>query len=176
MSVKVAFDPDKTWGPIEERMEKEKNPRKRKLLGEVRDHMRAEITGKFDELMDTLTDDPQYHLWGLPVEMGPKGREAVATFYKNMFEAGGNRFHFDIRRIVVDEGAVVTEGAMIQPMVGATLIAAGIETVEASAVDPTAEYLSEWQILTVWPGDKKGKLIGEDIYMGSPPMGNVRRA
>jgi hypothetical protein len=168
------FDPDSSWLPIERRMESEKDPRRRALLEQVRNHMRSEIQGKFDELMDTLTEEPQYHLWGLEEESGPKGREAVATFYQNMFAGGGNRFHFDVRRIVVDEECVVTEGAMIQPMPGA-IVAASVDSVEGEPVDPEAEYLAEWQILTVWPADEAGKLIGEDIYFGSPPMAKVRR-
>ena len=47
--------------------------------------------------MATLVDDPQYHLWGLGAEVGPKGREAVATFYTDMIATGGNHFEFEIQ-------------------------------------------------------------------------------
>jgi len=175
MSEMPVFDPDSSWLPLEERMAREGSPRRLALLREVRNHMRSEIQGKFDELMDTLTAEPQYHLWGVGEENGPKGREAVSTFYQNMFAGGGNRFHFDIRRIVVDDDCVVTEGAMIQPMAGAIVAASGVEEVEGKPVDPNAEYLAEWQLLTVWPADADGKLVGEDIYFGSPPMARLRK-
>lgn len=176
MSDAKPFDPEQTWLPLEARLERETDPRRRRLLSQVRDHMRSEIGGDFEALMATLTAEPRYHMWGFGAEIGPKGREAVAAFYRNMIASGGNRFHFDIRRIVVDEGAVVTEGAMIQPMPGAALVAAGVDEVEGEPVDPEGHYLSEWQILTVWPGDQDGKLVGEDIYMGSQPMARLRRA
>ena len=42
-------------------------------------------------------------------------------------------------------------------------------------VDPDATYLSEWQILTVWPAGEDGRLVGEDIYFGSPPMARLTK-
>lgn len=175
MSEQTPFDPDLTWKPIEERLLRERDPRRRKLLGEVRDHMRSEITGDFEGLMDTLTTEPQYHLWGVGDENGPKGRSAVEAFYRNMIDSGGNRFHFDIRRIVVDDDAVVTEGRMRAPMAGAVLAASGVAEVDGEPVDPDERYVAEWQILTVWPADDDGKLIGEDIYFGSEPMKSLSR-
>jgi limonene-1,2-epoxide hydrolase len=175
MSTTLVFDPDASWLPLEDRIQREQDPRRRALLEQVRNHMRSEIQGHFDELMETLTAEPQYHLWGIGEETGPKGREGVAAYYRNMFAGGGNRFHFDIRRIVVDEDCVVTEGAMIQRVAGAVVAASGVEQVEGETVDTSAEYLAEWQILTVWPSDGKGRLLGEDIYTGSPPMARLRR-
>ena len=156
-------------------MEAESDPVRKGLLREVRDHMKHEIEGNFDGLMATLIDEPRYHLWGLPTEDGPKGREAVATFYRNMMATGGNRFHFEVERIFVDEGGVVTEGRMRQPMTGAVVAASGVSEVGGDPVDTDASYLAEWQILTVWPAGKDGKLVGEDIYFGSPPMASLRR-
>jgi hypothetical protein len=74
---------------------------------------------------------------------------------------------------VVDPGAVVTEGSMLQPMSGAVLAAAGVEEVEGKPVASEATYLGESQILTVWPAGADGKLKGEDIYMGSSPMSKL---
>jgi len=169
----IEFAPEKTWLAIEKRMEGETNSRIRSNLEEVRNHMRAEIRGEHGPLMDTLTADPQYHMWGLPEENGPKGRETVSVFYANMIESGGNRFQFDVRLIVADEGSVVTEGVMRSLMPGVVLKASGVEEVEGEAVADDGQYVAEWQILTVWPFDEAGKIIGEDIYFGSPPMDRV---
>jgi limonene-1,2-epoxide hydrolase len=169
----IEFEPEKTWLAVEARMEAETNPRIRSNLEEVRNHMRAEIRGEHGPLMATLTKDPLYHMWGLPEESGPKGRDAVSAFYANMIETGGNRFHFDVRRICADEGSVVTEGVMRSLFAGAVLEAMGIDEVEGEPVDAAGEYVSEWQILTVWPIDEAGKIIGEDIYFGSAPMKTI---
>ena len=46
----------------------------------------------------------------------------------------------------------------------------GVTEVDGEPVDDAATYVAEWQILTVWPIDAAGKIIGEDIYFGSDPM------
>ena len=171
----IEFEPENTWLAVEARMQSESNPRIRANLEEVRNHMRSEIQGDHAALMATLTDDPQYHMWGTPVESGPKGRENVSVFYEGMIASGGNRFHFEVDRIVADEDAVVTEGRMRSLMPGIALKGSGVEAVDGEPVDDAAEYVAEWQILTVWPIAENGRIIGEDIYFGSNPMQNVSR-
>lgn len=171
----ITFEPEHTWLAIEARMETEKNPRIRANLEEVRNHMRSEIQGDHKALMDTLTDDPEYHMWGTPEESGPKGWDNVSVFYEGMIASGGNRFHFHVERIVADEDAVVTEGRMRALMPGIALTGSGVESVAGQPVDDSAKYVAEWQILTVWPIAENGKIIGEDIYFGSNPMQTLAR-
>jgi hypothetical protein len=169
------FDPERSWAPIEARIDQESEPRHIRLLEQVRDHLRTEIRGELPGLMATLTDEPEYHLWGMPVEAGPKGRAAVEAFYTGMIAGGGNNFHLEITRIVVDADAVVTEGRMYTRVPGSIVLASGIEQVDGEPVDAETFYLNSAQVLTVWPGAEDGRLIGENIYMGSPMMGNLRR-
>ncbi len=173
MSKRSQFDPERSWQALEERIEIEKDPRCRQLLEQVRDHMRTEVRGEFEALMATLVDDPQYHLWGMGPEVGPKGRQAVASFYTSMIATGGNHFEFDTRRIVVDHDTVVTEGVFRSLMPGAAVIASGVKEVSGVPVDPDARYVSENQIITVWPAAEDGRIKGEDIYFGSPPMSSL---
>ena len=175
MTTAAPFDPNATWLALEERAKKETDPRRRQLVEQVAQHMRVEIGGDLERLMATLTDDPIYHLWGLPTEAGPKGRAEVRAFYEQMISTGGNHFQFDIRRIVVDEDCVVTEGRMRTPVPGAAVLASGRTEVEGEPVDPEAMYLAESQILTVWPAMPDGRLLGEDIYLGSPMLAEVSR-
>jgi hypothetical protein len=169
------FEPDQSWAPLEARISTETDPRRRQVLEQVRDHMRTEISGDLDGLMATLTDEPRYHFWGVPVEGGPKGREAVGEFYRQMISGGGHRFHFDIERIVVDDDTVVTEGKIHQKISAAALSASGIEEVEGESLDGGATYISQTHIVTVWPMAPDGRIIGEDIYFGSPTLENLRR-
>jgi hypothetical protein len=143
MSIRSQFDPERSWQSLEERIEIEKDPRCRQLLEQVRDHLRTEIRGELEALMATLVEDPQYHLWGIGEEVGPKGREAVAAFYTDMIASGGNHFEFEIRRIVVDHDAVVTEGVFRALMPGAAVVASGISEVSGRPVDADARYVSE---------------------------------
>jgi len=169
------FDPDRSWASLERRIAEESDPRCRAALEQVRDHMRSEIGGDLVRLMATLVDEPNYHLWGLPTEGGPKGRVAVEEFYRQMIAGGGHRFEFSIERIVVDHETVVTEGLMRQRVPGSAIAASGIEQVAGEAIDSEADYLAETQILTVWPIAADGRIIGEDIYFGSPPLDRLSR-
>ncbi len=175
MSDRPVFDPDQSWAALEQRMETEKDPRRRSLLAQVRDHMCAEISGQLEPLMATLVDEPQYHFRGLGFDMGPKGRSNVFEFYKGMIANGAHRFMFDIQRIVVDEHSVVTEGLMRAVTKGSDLIESGIKEVEGQAVDADSRYVSENLILTVWPADDDGRIIGEDIWFGSTPNSSVTK-
>jgi len=153
----------------------ESDPRRRQLLEQVRDHMRAEVRGQIEPLMATLVDDPQYHFRGLGVDFGPKGRDAVRGFYEQMIASGGNRFEFDVQRIAVDADSVVTEGEMRQVVPGSAVIAGGVSEVGGEPVDPDARYLTANRILTVWPAAVDGRLVGEDIWFGTPPNSDVTR-
>ena len=76
----MKVDPAKTWAAVEAAYDAETNPRHKRLLKAVRDHMKTEVCGEIDLLMDTLTAEPQYHIWGQGPDRGPKGREAVRGF------------------------------------------------------------------------------------------------
>jgi limonene-1,2-epoxide hydrolase len=170
VSESLDFDPERSWLSLERRMREERNPRARQLLGSVRDHMRAEIRGELEPLMATLIDEPQYHFFGLGPDMAPKGGAAVRAFYEQMIAGGGNRFEFQVERIVVDADSVITEGSMRQVVAGSAVIAAGVNEVDGAPVEAGRDYLGETWILTVWPAAPDGRLIGEDIWFGSPPM------
>ena len=171
----MKLDPTKTWKGVEAAFEKETNPRHKKLLKEVRDHMKTEVCGDIEGLMNTLTAEPEYHMWGAGAPPAPKGRANVRAFYEAMIARGGTLFEFDVERIFVDDNGVVTEGKLRNMYPGEAVMAAGVTEVNGEAVDPAATYVGCAQLLTVWPADPDGKLIGEDIYFGSSPFDDLER-
>ncbi len=176
MNKKTSFHPERSWQALDDRIAKENDQERRSLLEQVRNHVRVEIGGDLEALMNTLDGNPVYHFWGF---MGNgealRGRDEVEAFYQEMIDGGGNRFELDIQRIVVDAGAVVTEGPMWMPMPGATLLAAGISEANGEPVDSDANYLAETQVLTVWPAGDDGRLKGEDIYMATQPLAKLHK-
>ena len=58
---------------------------------------------------------------------------------------------------------------------GKDLIASGTTEVNGEPVDSEADYLSENLILTVWPADEDGRLVGEDIWFGTMPNQKLAR-
>jgi len=166
----MKIDPARTWAAVEAAFEAETNPRRRQLLKQVRDHMKTEVCGEIEPLMATLTDEPQYHIWGQGPDRGPKGRAAVRAFYEMLIASGGNLFEFNVEKVVVDDNAVVTEGRLRNTHPGEQLLAAGVTRVSGAPVDAAARYVSNSQLLTVWPAAPDGRLIGEDIYFGTNPF------
>ena len=53
--------------------------------------------------------------------------------------------------------------------------AMGVTDVDGDPVDTSATYMSEVHLLTVWPNDGKGKLVGEDIFFGGNPFDNLTK-
>ncbi|MFN3231171.1 MAG: nuclear transport factor 2 family protein [Alphaproteobacteria bacterium] len=169
----MKIDPSKTWQAVEKAYEAETRPRPKQLLKEVRNHMKTEVCGDLDGLMATLTAEPQYHMWGTGPENGPKGREAVYAFYSQMIDGGGNLFEFNVERIFADDNGVITEGTLRNAYPGEAILAAGITEVNGEPVDAAAKYCGTAHLLTVWPADPDGKLVGEDIFFGSSPFAQL---
>ena len=170
-----SINPFHSWLPLEARAAREADPRVRTLLTAVRDHMEHEIRGDLPRLMATLTAEPVYHFWNPAGSFKLEGREAVAAFYTNMIAVGGNQFEVVVEKIVADRANVITEGQVKQVQTGATLLAAGRNEVAGFAVKPADLFLTCAQLVTVWPSDVNGKLIGEDIYFGQDALASAQK-
>ena len=168
------FDPHASWQPLRDLAAATDNPRHKKLLEEVANHMEAEIKGQLEPLMATLTAEPVYHFWRLgPENMTLEGYEAVAGFYSNMFSTGGEQFHVVLDRIVVDDGGVITEGQVRQVYKSVDLQQMGVSSAGEQAIEAHDLWISNTQLITVWPSDADAKLVGEDIYFGADPMSTL---
>ena len=168
------FDPHASWAPLRERAAATDNPRHKQLLTEVADHMEAEINGRMEPLMATLTAEPVYHMWRPGADsMVLEGAEAVRGFYGMMFDNGGQQFQVVIDRIVVDDGGVITEGQVRQVYPAAALSAMGVTEVDGQDVANHEFWMSDAQLVTVWPADPDAKLVGEDIYFGEDAMATL---
>ena len=80
-----------------------------------------------------------------------------------------------LERIDDTVAAVITEGQVKQVQTGAALLAAGRKEIGGAAVMPDGLFLTCAQLITVWPGDAEGKLIGEDIYFGEDALATAVR-
>ena len=165
-----AIDPHQSWLALEDAAAAHPDAVASALIRMVGVHMEAEIKGQIDNLMATLTEHPVYHFWGNGEPMVLEGREAVEGFYLGMFASKGQQFQVVTNQVTADANHVVTEGQVKQVYKGEALIAQGVTEAAGAATDPSALYLSNAQLITVWPADGDGKLVGEDIYFGVNPM------
>lgn len=169
------LNPTDSWLPLDARYRAEADALTHRLIKEVRYHVQHEIEGDIEALMDTLTADPIYHFWGTAAPMVLMGRAAVEGFYRQMIAAGGNQFEIVVKRIVADAHNVVTEGQVKQIHTGKELIAMGRTDVHGAPVAVADLFLTTAQLITVWPGDPDGKLVGEDIYFGEAPLTHIEK-
>src|SRR5699024_7038827 len=106
------FDPNKGWQAVDARLQRTENPRHRRMLGVLVQHMRAELVGDLDGMLQGVVREPKYHMWGTGRDTGPKGFESIKQYYVDLLAARRGVLEYDIERIVMDDDAIVTEGTI----------------------------------------------------------------
>ena len=151
---------------ITERLATTESARQRAMLERMRVHAAAERDGDLDTLVGTLGEATDYHFWGLSGDVGPKTRDGVTEYYRNLVESNGHVLEFFCERMVVDDHCIVIEGrlTMIQP--GALMaqhpLAAG------GGIEVDKNYLLRMRNVIFWSFDEDSMVIGEDSYTGGP--------
>ena len=168
-----AINPHHSWLPLEAAAARAQTPRRKALITEVRNHMEHEIKGDLEALMDTLTERPIYHFWGNGEPSVIEGREAVRAFYSGMFATGGQQFEVVVDKVIASDDHVVTEGQVKQVHRGRALLEMGMSKVQGASVQAEDLWLGAPQLVTLWPADAAGKLVGEDIYFGASPLATL---
>ncbi len=172
----LKINPWNSWLTLEAAWRGQPTERRATLIKAVRDHMEHEIRGNLEPLMATLTAEPIYHFWGGgPGNMVIEGHDAVRAFYSNMMVAGGNQFEVLVENVIVGDDHVVTEGQVKQVRRGAEVRALGIPHIDDAPIEDEELILTTAQLVTIWPGDQDGKLVGEDIYFGESPASHAQR-
>ena len=81
-----------------------------------------------------------------------------------MFATGGEQFEVVVERIIVDDVGVITEGQVKQVYTSESLRNMGLTSESIGGLEDHNLWLSNTQLVTVWPADPEAKLVGEDIY------------
>ena len=163
----MKLDPNNTWRLVEDRMNREQDPKTRHNLELVLQHMKHEARGDIEGVVATLCEEPRYVAHDLPDDpaMNPEGnKDAVRAFYDmTIVQTGAHQLEFDCDRVIADHEAVMTEGVMRMAYPGHTLISMGVDV-----DDPGAFYLYQTRMSVVWPVDpESGLLTGEETYTGT---------
>ena len=87
---------------------------------------------------------------------------------------GGEQFEVVTKRIIVNDDGVITEGKVKQVYTKDNLKIMGLTADTFSKIDTSDLWLSNTQLITVWPSDPDLKLVGEDIYFGENPMETLK--
>jgi hypothetical protein len=168
------LNPFRGWECAEERLKTVTDPRHRRVMETLRDHLKAEANADFDLLLSTLAANPEYHFWvdGSGFGAGPKGLDAVRSHYEQLYVERRHLCEWEIERWVIDDHTVVTEGWFDQIFPGHVLVSRGIDI-----DDPDAVYVVRVRLLILWPFDDDAKLVGEDSYINGTMLTpeNIRK-
>jgi hypothetical protein len=160
----VRIDPNKTWDLVAARAASETDPRRRRVLELVAEHMRCEARADIEGVVATLTSTPRYVTHANPDDprLNPVGSaDAVRAFYDTtIVQTGAHRLEFAVDRVIADDDGVFTEGVMRMAYPGSTLQRLGLPV-----DDPDAYYVAESRMGIVWPYDPvEDRLTGEEVY------------
>ncbi len=163
----MKLDPNNTWRLVQQRMERESDPKIRQNLALVLEHMQCEAKADIEGVVATLCDRPMYVTHDMPDNepMNPTGsKDAVRAFYDlTIVQTGAHQLELACDRVIADHESVLTEGVMKMAYPGRALAAIGIEV-----DDPDAYYLFQTRMCVVWPVDlESGLLVGEEVYSGT---------
>jgi len=157
------FEPSRTYTDYEAYLAAATTARQRRMLTLVQAHARAEVERDLDGLMATLVPDPSYRFWIMGKDLGPKGYDAVRTYYADYVAGGGAVLESTIERLVVDDSVVVQEGYIRNLLPAAVARRRGYPVPE-----DVAHVLVRFRSLVLWPfddgDDDSCLLIGEDSY------------
>jgi hypothetical protein len=160
----IDFDQSITWRTLEERLAHVDSPRQRQLVETVLAHMRTEAAADLDGLMATLVDDPQYHTWGAMGDIGPKGYDAVRTFYADFVASGAAVLQMPLEHIVIDDERIAYDGTMTT--IGSWQIA---RERRYAIPEDGGHYLLRMRLVNLWPFAEDGRALGEDSYSAIDP-------
>jgi hypothetical protein len=160
----TTIDPTAGRRAVDERLAKTENPRHRSMLQALSGHLRAEAEGSLDGLMDSLVEKPEYHMYAKGHDYGPKGYDAVKTYYAQLIAARRGVLEYVLDRIVLDDDCVVTEGLINAYQPGRAAKEFGFNVTELDAT-----YLVSYRAVIMWPFDEAGLLLGEDGYASFDP-------
>lgn len=169
----MKLNPNNTWRLVQERFERESDPKTKRNLELVLQHMQSEAKGDIEGVVATLCESPVYIAHDIPLEptLNPSGtKDAVRDFYDlTIVQTGAHQLELNCDRVIADHETVVTEGVMRMAYPGKTLAGMGIEV-----DDDEAYYLYETRMSVVWPVDPaSGMLTGEETYTGTDGFAGI---
>ncbi len=160
------FRPELTYTSFEEHMHQAKTPLQRKHLETVVHHSKGEVLADLDMVLPTLSDDPQYHEYGVlanvPGDTGPKGMDEVRANYTEMVNNGSYVIESKKDRVVVSDYQIVTEGTFRQILTAAVARKMGFVDDSSPA---SSHYLLAARTVVFWEFDENDKAKGEDRYV-----------
>lgn len=162
------LDITKTNIAVQELIEVTENPRHRYLLQAYDRHRNLEHAGRYREIFtpEMTVEHPVYrfNMIGQP-PMLLDGREQVEPLYRHWSETDQTIFYVEDESVAVGDFMVVSTMVGYQQVAGSDLVAGAAATGHGVGdLDADAMYLLKGRVVMMWPYDRRGRLVGENVW------------
>jgi hypothetical protein len=147
------------------------NPLHRQIIENYRRHALLEILTRWEEILspEMTVEEPVYILNVSGEGVNLRGRKAVGDFYRSWTLTGQSVIVTEDEEILVGDRGFGKEQFLNQYFRGEGLRKLGFDI-----DDPEGWYIKRVQLVSFWPYDERGRLIGEHgSSIGSPEVRKI---
>lgn len=105
-------DPSIALRDYEEHLATLSNPRHRKMLETLIEHVRTVLIGDLEGVMATMVAEPEFSTWSAKGDIGPKGGATVRNGYAGAFARPGGAITNQVNKVerfVIDDDTIALE-------------------------------------------------------------------
>lgn len=167
----MQLDLRKGWLTYRNAWLSEPNPRKKAILAVMMDHIKWEVLGQPDRILESVSPDAVYRFYGLGATTEMHGLAEIRAFYQGLADNGANVLQLDIEHLAVADWGIAAHGVWHQVYPGASLTSAGNLVRSDTVDDPSASYLVSQRMAWFFPftADDAPLLLGEIVYFEQAP-------
>ena len=167
----MLLDITKGWVTYRDAYKAETNPRSKAILAVMMDHIKWEVLGQPDRILESVSPDAVYRFYGLGSATEMHGKAEIKEFYQGLADSGANELQLDIEHLSVVDWGLSAHGVWHQVYPGSALLAPD-NLVRSDAVDDAdAHYLVSQRMAWFFPftEGEAPQLLGEIVYFEQAP-------
>lgn len=151
----------------DEALTRVENPLHRQILENYRRHAILEVVGRWQEIFtpEMTVEHPVYHVTGGGRSLTLDGYEQVTSFYRALEHSQTTVMVLQDEQLAVADWGFASEAWFNSYVSGAVALALHRAGAGGFDADPEAFYLQRRLLMTHWPYDPRGRMIGEHVMV-----------
>lgn len=165
------LDLRKGWEAYDAAWRTESAPRRKAILAVMKEHLKWEVLGQPDRILESVSPDAVYRFYGLGQTVEYRGLAEIRDFYQELADSGANVLQLDIEHLAVADWGLAAHGIWHQVYPGSALLGPDGLVRDASVDDAEARYLVSQRMSWFFPfsDDEQPLLLGEIVYFEQQP-------
>lgn len=167
----MLLDLRKGWLSYDAAHRSETDPRRRAILAVMKDHLKWEVLGQPERILESVSPAAVYRFYGLGQTVEYHGFDEIRAFYQGLADSGANVLQLDIEHLAVADWGLAAHGVWHQVYPGSSLAGSDGLVRDDSVDDPAASYLVSQRMSWFFPftHDDAPLLLGEIVYFEQSP-------